>query len=73
MVPRIHCAVCNKTVDHVEYWQDPVADHMTFRVRCHGATDRCDIPRFFVEEHGPQALNQGVAFTSQAQELIKAE
>jgi hypothetical protein len=73
MVPRIHCAVCNKTVDHVEMWRDEPADRLIFRVQCHGATDRCEVNQSFILQHGPQALNQGVAFTSQAQELIKAE
>lgn len=73
MVPRIHCAACNKIVDHVEWWQDIATDRLIIRVQCHGAVDQCAITGSFILEHGDMMLDGGTAFTNQDQQRIKAE
>lgn len=34
------CAVCDKPVDQIEAFHDPVMDLMHYKVSCHGDTER---------------------------------
>lgn len=62
-VPIIHCAVCNKPVEKIE-WQDDIASlerERIFRVSCHGEHE---VTRLSEELMSESRIEGGVAFTT---------
>lgn len=61
-LPTIICDQCDKPVDEVVMEINHYDDMLRFRVKCHGDTDRCDVPRYLVEDGID--LSHGRAFTT---------
>lgn len=58
------CAVCNKRVDSITYWDDINFDGRVYVARCHGAEEKTVIPDSLIEDTYPEDWKSGVAFQS---------
>jgi len=43
-----HCAVCNKPVDKMEWFDNFDSHHRTFRAFCHGQVEVVDLPNILL-------------------------
>ncbi len=65
-VPRIRCAICDKPVEKVEWWEEAHSREWVIRATCHGDTDRMS---FVIAAESEAMLEQiktgeGMAFTT---------
>lgn len=62
---QLMCAVCNKSVDKIEYIRDPYfRNGVNFRAYCHGDTETIFLPEELIWD---SSISFGKAFLSQPQ------
>lgn len=71
---RIKCAICNKLVDRVETWHDPIKNCISIKVKCHGDFDEMSISSIDVIKLETVELNslfeqEGIAFATKRLEI----
>lgn len=69
-IPRIRCAICNTTVDAIEWWDDRAQSTRFIRVHCHGANETmaitlADFMRLGQRGMDAMAETEGLAFATQ--------
>ncbi len=60
------CAVCRRPVEKMTRWDDPGTQTATFTVECHGAAETTELTACQVYDAGPNGIQIGLAFRSQA-------
>jgi hypothetical protein len=65
-IPNIRCAVCDRYVERIEWFDDLVKRDRIIRVFCHGESDemRLDVYRLSLDELRTIGDSEGVAFTT---------
>lgn len=54
------CAVCNKPVEKMESWYDPMSMKKVFRVQCHGQSEMATLSDQIIEDM--DSIRMGQAF-----------
>lgn len=64
--PTVMCAMCNKPVDRMEFFDDHINDQQVLRVRCHGDWDEMRLSSLEVTYEAVEQINNsvGTAFTT---------
>lgn len=60
-IPTIMCHVCGTPVARCERRDDRNLDAINFRAHCHGATDDCSLPHYYIL-HPDWRVVEAIAF-----------
>lgn len=65
--PTVMCAMCDKPVDRMEFFDDHERDEQVFRVKCHGRWDEMRVSKLDLTLNLAEQLNNavGTAFITQ--------